>query len=340
LGNGNDALQILAGASFSTSLGNAWTSSSASFNNGNATINASGWSVDLSAITSGTNGFVLSTGAPGGVSLTGSGLNDTVNGGAGNDSLDGRAGNDIIDGGAGNDTLTGGAGNDTLTGGIGNDTFIISTGTDSITDLGNGNDAISVGSGVTANITVAQAWTASASTSNGGIVNISSNGYLVDLALATGNGYTISNTGLAASFTGSAFADTLVGGVGNDTLIGGVGADNLTGGAGNDIFKYTATNQSTFTVKDWIADFLLGSDKIDLSGIDANTVSGGVQAFSNTLLGNESFTAAGQLRTFSTDVGGLFYTEVQGNTDNDFNTVEFRVQLLGTLALTSNDFIL
>jgi hypothetical protein len=48
----------------------------------------------------------------------------------------------IVDGGGGNDIITGTAFSDTLTGGNGNDTFVLNTtsGTDTVTDFGNGAD--------------------------------------------------------------------------------------------------------------------------------------------------------------------------------------------------------
>ena len=48
-----------------------------------------------------------------------------------------------IAGGAFNDTISGGHGNDTLTGGAGVDKFIVTSGTDTITDLGTGGDVTS-----------------------------------------------------------------------------------------------------------------------------------------------------------------------------------------------------
>jgi Ca2+-binding RTX toxin-like protein len=89
-------------------------------------------------------------------SLRGAGGNDTLTGGAGNDTLTGGAGADTLNGGNGNDnligsggadTLIGGAGNDTLSGGNGTDRFVFNApneGVDTITDFGNGADAIVV----------------------------------------------------------------------------------------------------------------------------------------------------------------------------------------------------
>ncbi|RPH91639.1 MAG: calcium-binding protein [Chroococcales cyanobacterium metabat2.561] len=103
------------------------------------------------------------TGASVADTLMGGDGNDTLNGGAGMDVLDGGNGNDSLDGGTqqdsliggngndillgrgGNDTLIGGLGNDTLTGGNDPDLFVYNNpneGGDSITDFGQGADAI------------------------------------------------------------------------------------------------------------------------------------------------------------------------------------------------------
>jgi Ca2+-binding RTX toxin-like protein len=92
--------------------------------------------------------------------------------------------------------------------------------------------------------------------------------------------------------------DTLIAGALNDTLYGGLGADLLTGNAGNDVFRYDSHTESTATSRDHILDLTTG-DKIDLSRVDANSLTAGNQAFS--FIGSGAFTgtgaaSAGQLR--------------------------------------------
>ena len=60
----------------------------------------------------------------------------------------------------------------------------------------------------------------------------------VNLAAIKGgtNGYSVTNTGIATTLTGSAKGDTLVGGSGSDTLVGGLGTDNMDGGASSDLY--------------------------------------------------------------------------------------------------------
>ena len=139
--------------------------------------------------------------------------------------IQGNSGNNKLVGGSGNDTLIGGGGNDILTGGAGNDTFVVDFGSDTITDLSTG-DVLNVEYGATANAIVSKAgFIATADTYNNGTANLLSAGFTVDLSQAnTANwwngwfGYSVTNTGGSATFTGSSFADTLIGGYGNDTI--------------------------------------------------------------------------------------------------------------------------
>jgi Ca2+-binding RTX toxin-like protein len=159
--------------------------------------------------------------------------------------------------------------------------------------------------------------------------------------------------------TGGLGNDTLNGGAGNDTLIGGDGKDilnggdgddiliggddmdTMTGGAGKDIFRFEAKGDSVAgSARDVITDFLGGTDKIDLSAIDANTslFARGDQAF--TFIGQGArFTAAAQLRYSYQVIGGKEYTIVEGNTDAG-STADFSVALLGHHNLTANDFFM
>ena len=90
--------------------------------------------------------------------------------------------------------------------------------------------------------------------------------------------------------------DNMNGGVGNDVLIGDAGADSMIGGVGSDTFRYLAITDSgtTTLTRDTITDFLVGTDTIDVSAIDANSRLTGNQAF--TFIGSAAFTALGQVR--------------------------------------------
>jgi Ca2+-binding RTX toxin-like protein len=113
--------------------------------------------------------------------------------------------------------------------------------------------------------------------------------------------------------------DTLKGGANRDTLNGGEGKDLLTGGGGADTFVYLSDEDSSVSPdgRDTIlrfsgvngADGSGDGDKIDLSGIDANEHTSGV---------NEAFTV---VTRFSGTAGELVIKEVgagfliQGDTD-------------------------
>jgi Ca2+-binding RTX toxin-like protein len=150
-------------------------------------------------------------------------------------------------------------------------------------------------------------------------------------------------------FTGDAAAnkldggdgnDSLDGGDGDDVLIGGAGIDQLTGGKGNDVFQFLAEHSgASAATMDVIADFEIGKDKIDLSAIDLDAVTDGVQHFASTDFksgeGAGVFTKAGQLY-FDTK-SGILYATVHSTTSADF-AIQLKGAGLGALA--SGDFIL
>ena len=91
----------------------------------------------------------------------------------------------------------------------------------------------------------------------------------------TVSGFEIVQSGSGSdTIIGNAGFNIIYGNAGDDIIIGGGGKDELYGGAGSDIFTYKTVAESGLTVtsRDVLFDFE-GSDKIDLSGIDA--MSGG-----------------------------------------------------------------
>ncbi len=82
-------------------------------------------------------------------------------------------------------------------------------------------------------------------------------------------------------------------------MLGGISKDSLNGG--NDVFDFNALVELGLgATRDVITDFIIGQDKIDLSGIDADLIATGDQTFAFT--GSATFTAAGQVRY----AGGMF----------------------------------
>ncbi|UUZ74664.1 hypothetical protein LP414_20210 [Polaromonas sp. P1(28)-13] len=228
--------------------------------------------------------------------------------GTGND-LDnlmiGSKGNDVLVGGLGNDTVVGGLGNDTMVGGLGNDTYEVNEAGDVVVeDADAGIDTV---------------WAYVSHTLSANVENLV-------LSNAVGN-----FTG-----TGNALDNLMIGSKGNDVLVGGAGADTLTGGIGADTFALTALGDSGVGagLRDIITDFLSGTDRIDFTGIDANTGVAGDQAF--TMLGTGAFFGvAGQLRY---DVVGAD-TVMQGDVNGD-GAADFELQLTGIHSFVPADLLL
>jgi Ca2+-binding RTX toxin-like protein len=321
----------------------------------------------------GTNGNDVLDGRDGNDRLDGGFDDDSLSGGIGNDLLFGGEGNDTLFGDAGADVLDGGAGVDTanylpssagvvvlLDAGTGQggaaagdvllnvENIVGSTFGDSLT----GSEGINVLAGGVGNDVLAGL--AGADTLNGGNGNdtatyaASTAGVIVDLALGAGLGGDATNDTLISieNLTGSGFADTLVGndfanalsgGDGADRLIGGRGVDTLTGGAAGDTFVWRDIKESGTIVAamDLIADFdPLEADVIDLSGVDANAIAAGNQAF--TFIG-----AAG----FSGTPGEINFIHINGETIIQLQTgvvgdTEMGIRIAGILTPEASWFVL
>ena len=139
---------------------------------------------------------------------------------------------------------------------------------------------------------------------------------------------------MAYNLIGNTLNNLLIGNSANNILTGAAGADILTGGLGADTFDFNAITESLVgTSRDIITDFSHAQlDKIDLSTIDANSTLTNDQVFLSSIVTSGDFTAIGQLRL----VGDI----LSGNTDSNFATSEFEIQLTGVTSLTSADFFL
>jgi Ca2+-binding RTX toxin-like protein len=280
-----------------------------------------------------------------------------------------RAGEDFtFDGSAESDgkfLVYGGHGVDDLTGGAGADVFLFEGtrwGPSDKVDGGAGRDAlvISAGSGLTRIEFAADALTNIESISlnnryatdpsqkpsyelvlhNG---NVAPGGTLIvnGSSIPAGQLVNIDGRGVQHGnliLFGGGGHDTLFGGGGNDTILGGGGSDTLIGGAGADTFRYDAASDSIGGSSDMIGDFQSGTDKIDLSRIDANTHADGNQAFS--WIGSNAFSgtgaaSAGELRVYQSNG----QQRIEGDTDGDGLADLVIVLQAGTAPVGQGDFM-
>ena len=134
---------------------------------------------------------------------------------------------------------------------------------------------------------------------------------------------------------GDGGADLLKGGQGDDTLTGGSGRDFMGGGPGFDTFDFNETGQSAVgALRDHIMDFSKADDVIDLAGIDADSGTGGNQAF-HFIKAMAFSGTAGELRA----VNNVANTIVAGDVDGDGNP-DFSILVEGVHNLHAADFVL
>jgi serralysin len=138
------------------------------------------------------------------------------------------------------------------------------------------------------------------------------------------------------TLAGGAGHDRIVGDAGNDKLTGGLGADDLRGGAGADAFIFKSVKDTSVAKagRDTIFDFSLSrGDKIHLRTLDADTTSGGNQAFS--FVGTKAFSGdAGELRYVEAKSDTFIYGDVNGD-----RIADFAIHLDDRLALSAGDFV-
>ena len=313
------------------------------------------------------------TAAASGSSLSGGAGNDLLFSGAGNDTFDGGQGVDtvaytnaasavtvslLVAGpqntiGAGMDsltsieklvgsgfadTLTAGTAGSTLNGGPGGDDLIGGPGSDILNGGGASDfaDYSLAAAGVTLNLTIAtfQNTVGAGSDELVGIEKIVGSNFNDTI---TGDAGVNTLYGQAGNDTinGGDAGDYIFGGVGNDTLNGQGGQDNLTGQGGNDVFVFSALADSPLATPDTIVDFTSGQDTINLSAIDADSVTGGDQAFHVGGGGGH----AGDIVVHAFDVGHN-RTQIDLYVDNNAS-VDAAIWLTGDHhTLTAADFVL
>ena len=151
------------------------------------------------------------------------------------------------------------------------------------------------------------------------------NGVTIENARSGSGNDALTGNDAANRLESGAGNDVLIGNGGNDVLIGGIGGDTLTGGAGADSFVYQSNADSAVGLgRDVITDFTRGSDRIDVTALNASTFIGGA-LFSG---------AAGQLRTVSFD--GTTIIELDSNGDR---LADWQIELTGMVPLGYGDFL-
>ena len=247
----------------------------------------------LANVISGLAGNDTLNGGGGNDILNGGDDDDTLNGETQNDTLNGGAGADTLNGGAHNDVLDGGLGADAMTGGTGHDTYVVDDAGDTVIEdagLGTGTDTVSASISYTLGANVENLTLTGSGDLNGagnGLANTLTGNSGANTLSGGGGGDILNGLAGADTLNGEAGNDTLDGGADNDTLSGGAGQDRLTGGANADTFVFTDLDVrrsgpgfGLASDKDVILDLsFAGGDRIDLSGIDANALLGGDQAF-------------------------------------------------------------
>jgi len=263
------------------------------------------------------------------------------------DTLTGDAGDNLIAGGGGNDRIDGGAGDDRMNGGTGFDTLNYFFAAAGVTvDLGAQGVAQAVGGGQGTDTFQSFEFVFGSGVGGDRIDGDGGRNFLRgyggndflrgqagdDTLQGDAGDDTLGGGDNADLLFGGAGDDVLYGGDGDDKIDGGIGADKLFGGLGADRFLYATVSASTTAARDNIRDFVSGTDVIDLSAIDANSLVAGNQGF--TIVPG-LFTAAGQLRFVTNGTDGWLLGDVDGNGVADLN-----IQIDGLTVLGAGDVIL
>jgi Ca2+-binding RTX toxin-like protein len=127
--------------------------------------------------------------------------------------------------------------------------------------------------------------------------------------------------------------ENAIGGSGANLLIANQAANHLTGNGGADTFKWMAAGDAgTGALADTIMDFIRGSDKIDLSNVDANPATGALDAFH--FIGTAAFShSAGELRYDVTGGNAHVLADLNGD-----GVADMEIVVNGVTILASTDF--
>ncbi|MFC4174205.1 CAP domain-containing protein [Microvirga sp. GCM10011540] len=168
-------------------------------------------------------------------------------------------------------------------------------------------------------------------TQNFGTPNATERAEANDVGTTTTTSPTTPSTTAGQSIVGNSYNNTLYGTSGNDTLNGNGGRDVLWGRSGSDTFVFDTASEAN---GDTIGDFVRGADKINLSGIDADTRSYGNQAFK--FIGAQGFRkVAGELKAYQSSGNTYLAGDVNGD-----GYADFTIKAVGLHAFANADFVL
>ena len=248
-------------------------------------------------------------------------------------------------GNAGNNVLTGNSANNILTGLNGNDTYAFVAnsllGIDTIAETTTGGiDTIDFsGTTIAANLNLG---VTTSQTVNSNLKLILSANNVFENAIGGNGSDRLTGNSLNNTLNGGSGNDQLQGLGGNDMLWGGLGDDILTGGAGNDQYLFQTSGVFTNTLGvDYITQFDIGQDKINLSKATFNTITGTVgQPLTDfgVVTDDELVDASTAHIVFSQSTGSLFYNQ-NGNVLNASSVFEFARLGNPDILLSSSDFI-
>ncbi|HEV7257266.1 MAG TPA: peroxidase family protein [Bosea sp. (in: a-proteobacteria)] len=270
--------------------------------------------------------------------LIGDGGDDAISAGEGADFVDGGAGRDSILAGAGDDTVFAGADADLIHGEVGADR-IFGQGGDDVIFAGAGNDTVVGGAGndlfVAGQYDDHDVYFGDEIGGGNGVDTLDLSAITANLTVDLGNGV----LGRGSAVSNESGDDTLwsienvATGSGNDTITASAAVNVMQGGAGDDTFRFL---DAAGADGDTILDFEPG-DRLDVSGIDANSAVAGNQSF--TLIPGTAFTGPGQLMVSYETRDGVDYTIVSGNISGA-DGEEFRIDLKGSHNLNGGNFSL